>query len=75
MIERFNLLSLLSRLQTFPIGISSLLAQTMPVKTPLGSQDVVQVSSIPGLIGLMFLLFCLAGLWEACISAGYREQL
>jgi hypothetical protein len=55
-IERFNLLSLLSRLQTFPIGISSLLAQTMPVKTPLGSQDVVQVSSIPGMIGLMFLL-------------------
>jgi hypothetical protein len=55
-VERFNLLSLLSRLQTFPIGISSLLAQTMPVKTPLGSQDVVQVSSVPGLIGLMFLL-------------------
>jgi hypothetical protein len=55
-VERFNLLSLLSRLQTFPIGVSSLLAQTMPVKTPLGSQDVVQVSSLPGLIGLMFLL-------------------
>ena len=55
-IERFNLLSLLSKLQTFPIGISSLLAQTMPVKTPLGSQEVVQVSSAPGLIGLMFLL-------------------
>lgn len=55
-LERFNLLSLLGRLQTFPIGISSLLAQTMPVKTPLGSQDVVQVSSLPGLIGLMFLL-------------------
>jgi hypothetical protein len=55
-IERFNLLSLLSRLQTFPIGISSLLAQTMPVKTPLGAQDVVQVSSLPGLIGLMMFL-------------------
>ena len=54
--QRFNLLSLLGRLQTFPIGISSLLAQTMPVKTPLGSQNVVQVSSLPGLIGLMFLL-------------------
>ena len=55
-IERFNLLSLLGKLQTFPIGISSLLAQTMPVKTPLGSQDVLQVASVPGLIGLMFLL-------------------
>ena len=55
-IDRFNLLSLLSRLQTFPIGVSSLLAQTMPIKTPLGSQDVVQISSAPALIGLMFLI-------------------
>src|SRR5690349_14692621 len=57
--QRFNLLSLLGKLQTFPIGVSSLLAQTMPVKTPLGSQSVVQVSSFPGLIGLMFLLVLL----------------
>ena len=57
--QRFNLLSLLGKLQTFPIGVSSLLAQTMPVKTPLGSQSVVQVSSFPGLIGLMFLLILL----------------
>jgi hypothetical protein len=55
-IDRFNLLSLLSRLQTFPIGVSSLLAQTMPIKTPLGSQDVVQISSAPALIGLVFLV-------------------
>jgi len=61
--QRFNLLSLLGKLQTFPIGVSSLLAQTMPVKTPLGSQSVVQVSSFPGLIGLMF-LFVLLG-WIA----------
>ena len=55
-IERFNLLSLLGKLQAFPIGVSSLLAQTMPVETPFGSQQVVQVSSLPGLIGLAFLL-------------------
>jgi hypothetical protein len=55
-VERFNLLSLLGRLQTFPVGISSLLAQTMPVKTPLGSQDVVQITSLPGLLGLAFLI-------------------
>ena len=55
-VEHFNLLSLLSRLQTFPIGVSSLLARTMPVETPLGSQPVVQVSSLPGLIGLALLL-------------------
>jgi hypothetical protein len=32
-VEHFNVLSLLSRLQTFPIGVSSLLAD-MPVETP-----------------------------------------
>jgi hypothetical protein len=58
-VARFNLLSLLGKLQTFPVGISSLLAQTMPVKTPLGVQSVVQVSSVPGLMGLMFLLVLL----------------
>jgi hypothetical protein len=57
---RFNLLSLLGKLQAFPIGVSSLLAQTMPVQTPLGSQPVLQVSSVPGLLGLGF-LFILAG--------------
>jgi hypothetical protein len=59
-LDRFNLLSLLSRLQSFPVGISSLLAQTMPVKTPLGSQDVVPITSLPGLLGLG-LLFTIIG--------------
>jgi hypothetical protein len=54
--EHFNLLSLLSRLQTFPVGVSSLLASTMPAETPFGSQPVVQISSLPGLIGLALLL-------------------
>lgn len=53
-LERFNLLSLLGKLQAFPVGISSLLAQTMPVKTPLGSQDVVQITSVPVLLCLGF---------------------
>jgi hypothetical protein len=55
LLERFNLLSLLGRLQTFPVGISSLLAQTMPTKTPLGSQDVIEITSLPSLLGLAFL--------------------
>jgi hypothetical protein len=55
MVERFNLLSLIGRLQTFPVGISSLLAQTMPVQNPLGSPDVVQITSLPGFLGLAFL--------------------
>jgi hypothetical protein len=56
LMERFNLLSLLGKLQAFPVGISSLLAQTMPVETPFGVQGVVQISSLPGLLGLGFLL-------------------
>src|SRR5215208_670277 len=54
-LERFNLLSLLGKLQAFPIGISSLLSQTMPVETPLGAQDAVQITSVPGLFGLAVL--------------------
>jgi hypothetical protein len=56
LVERFNLLSLLGKLQAFPVGISSLLTQTMPVETPFGSQGVVQISSTPALLGLGFLL-------------------
>jgi len=59
-LERFNLLSLLGKLVTFPIGVSSLLVGTMPVATPYGEQRVVQVSSLPGLVGLVF-LFILIG--------------
>jgi len=55
-LQKFNLLSLISKFRTFPIGISSLLAQTMPVNTPLGEQNVVQVSSIPLLVGIVLIL-------------------
>ena len=59
-LERFNLLSLLGKLVTFPIGVSSLLVGTMPVATPYGEQRVMQVSSMLGLVGLVF-LFILIG--------------
>jgi hypothetical protein len=55
-LKRFNLLSLVARLQTFPVGISSLLARTMPVENPIGVQSVLQISSLLAVIGLMFLL-------------------
>lgn len=55
-LERFNLLSLLSKLLTFPVGVSSLLAETMPVAAPYGEQPVVEVSSLPGIIVLVFFL-------------------
>ncbi|HZM20525.1 MAG TPA: hypothetical protein VFC02_02210 [Anaerolineales bacterium] len=56
-LQSFNLFSLVSKFRTFPIGISSLLAQTMPaVGTPFGEQSVVQISSLPLLVGLVFVL-------------------
>ena len=56
-LQSFNLLSLVSKFRTFPIGISSLLAQTMPAAgTPLGEQSIVQISSVPILLILVFVL-------------------
>ncbi len=56
-LQSFNLLSLVSKFRTFPIGISSLLAQEMPAGgTPLGEQSIVEVSSLPLLILMAFLL-------------------
>jgi hypothetical protein len=54
-LQRFNLVSLLSKLQTFPIGISSLLARNMPADSPMG-QNTVQVTSPLVVLGYMFLL-------------------
>jgi hypothetical protein len=55
-LQSFNLLSLVGKLRMFPIGISSLLAQRMPVDTPLGEQSIVQISSLPLLLGVAFIL-------------------
>lgn len=59
-LEQYNLVSLISRLQTFPIGISSLLAKTMPVDTPMGAGNTTQVAYPLSLAGYVFLLI-LAG--------------
>lgn len=55
-LQDFNLLSLLSKLQLFPVGVSSLSAQTLPIQNPLGLPSVVIVSSIWILLGLIFVL-------------------
>lgn len=55
-LQNFNLLSLLSKLEIFPIGISSLSAQTLPVENPLGISNVVIVSSAWIFLGLIFVL-------------------
>jgi len=55
-LQSYNLLSLLSKLQLFPIGISALSAQTMPVENPFGIQNVVIISSIWIMLGLSLIL-------------------
>jgi hypothetical protein len=55
-LKRFNLLSLIARLQTFPVGVSSLLARTMPVDSPVGGDTIIQVPSLLSVLGAMFLL-------------------
>jgi hypothetical protein len=55
-LKRFNLLSLIARLQTFPVGVSSLLARTMPVDSPMGSEKIIQVPSLLAVLGAMCLL-------------------
>jgi hypothetical protein len=71
-LQRFNLVSLVSRLQTFPVGISSLLAKTMPVDSPIGAQNTVEVSSSLGVLGYMFMLvligWVLGGLYFRWVS-------
>ena len=54
-LEGFNLLSLLSKLQLFPVGIMSLAAQTLPTASPLGG-SVVTVTSVWILLGASALL-------------------
>jgi hypothetical protein len=55
-LQHFNLVSLASRLQTFPVGISSLMAKTMPVTTPMGAGSGSQLSSPFTLTGYMLLI-------------------
>ena len=52
----FNLLSLLSKLQVFPIGISSLSAQIVPATNPLGLANIVIISSVWVLLGVTIVL-------------------
>ena len=80
-LQSFNLLSLVSKFRTFPIGISSLLAQEMPAaSTPLGEQSIVQVSSLPLLLLMTFLLTAMGwvggGLyfrWVSGTTLGHEE--
>jgi hypothetical protein len=82
LLQRFNLVSLLSRLQTFPIGISSLLAKTMPSDSPLGNQSILQASSSLSVLTYTFVLVLIGWLigglyfrWVSGIALGGSNAL
>ncbi|NWG08247.1 MAG: hypothetical protein HXY35_16350 [Chloroflexi bacterium] len=56
-LAQFNLLNWL---RTLPVGIPSLLSgilpDSLPMQTPLGVQSVIQVSSLPAMVGWLILL-------------------
>lgn len=79
-LENFNLLSLVSKFRAFPIGVSSLIAQTMPVNTPFGEQTIMQISSTPLFITLVFVLMFVGWIcgglyfrWVSGITLGQDE--
>lgn len=79
-LQSFNLLSLISKFRTFPIGISSLLAEKMPVESPIGEQSIVQISSVPLLLLIAILLtaigWVIGGLyfrWVSGTTLGQQE--
>jgi len=75
--QHFNLVSLVSKLQTFPVGISSLLARTMPADSPM-SQSIVQVTSPLVFLGYMLLLivvgWTIGGLYFRWVSGTVLGQ-
>jgi hypothetical protein len=77
-LQDYNLLSLLAKLMIFPIGVSSLSAQILPVQTPFGTQEVVDVSSAPGMLGLSFILILLGwaggGLYYRLVSGAISGE-
>jgi hypothetical protein len=53
LLARFNLLGVL---RTLPIGVFSLMSGRMPIHGPLGAPAILQIESIPALLGLFALL-------------------
>jgi len=59
-VEMLGRINVLSWLRTLPIGIPSLLSgllpDSLPLQTPLGIQEVIQVPSMLGMLGWIFVL-------------------
>lgn len=54
--ELLTRLNLLALLRTIPVGVSSLMSGRMPIQSPLGPQAVLQVESLPEMMGLLLVL-------------------
>lgn len=54
--EQSGQINLFGVLRTFPIGIPSLMVDKMPIVNPLGTPDVLQISSYAGWLGWLVLL-------------------
>jgi hypothetical protein len=47
---------LLAALRTIPVGVFSLMSGRMPIQSPLGAASILQVDSLPQLVGVLFTL-------------------
>lgn len=81
-LQHFNLVSMVARLQTFPIGISSLVAKTVPAGSPIGAESVTQIPTPLNLMGTMFLLILVGWVsgslyyrWVSGTILGRREAV
>ncbi len=54
--EVLDRLNVLAALRTIPVGVSSLMSGRMPLESPLGPQAVIQVVSMPQLVGWLLIL-------------------
>jgi hypothetical protein len=68
--REFNLLGIL---RTFPIGVSSLMSGLMPVRTPWGAPQILEIGSLPQFFALCFLLtfagWVLGGIYFSWVAA------
>lgn len=74
-LERYNLLGTLS---TFPIGVPSQMASMMPIQTPTGSPQILEVHSAVtfffGWLGLTMLGFILASVYFAIVARACSQM-
>lgn len=66
-------LNLLGTLRTIPVGVSSLMSGRMPIQSPFGPQAVLQIDSLPAVLGVFLLLtvlgWSLGGLYFQQVAA------